>query len=96
MVPLPSQETWAKVIDVMERIGIVHEQRPEEQRLAGVVPSGFLNMNGAQVEIQVVATGSATAEVKIRAYGQEGLIKQRTAPKAVDRLITELAMPAQS
>ncbi len=52
----------------------------------GVVRSGALDMAPALVRVQVDTTGAGGSRVRVRATGREGLIKQRIAAKAVDRL----------
>lgn len=89
-LPLPAEQAWTKVFEVFERVGIVEEQHLEEQRLVGIIPSGFGGMNGAYVEVQVLAAGDAATDVKVQASAQEGLIKQKTAPKAVEKVLNEL------
>ncbi|MGH3350806.1 MAG: hypothetical protein ACRDPS_09095 [Nocardioides sp.] len=91
ILPLPAEHAWTKAFEAFERVGIVEERRLEEQRIVGIVPSGFGGMNGAHVEVQVLAAGDAAADVKVQASAQEGLIKQKTAPKAVEKFLNELS-----
>lgn len=89
-LPLSAERAWAKVFEAFGRIGIVEEQRLEEQKIVGIVPSGVGGMNGAYLEVQVFAAGKDATEVKVQASAQEGLIRQKTAPKALDKFLSEL------
>lgn len=53
----------------------------------GIVASGAMNMVPAlvRVDVEPAADGAAT-QVRVRATGREGLIKQKIAGKAVDRI----------
>ena len=54
--------------------------------LAAVIGSGFLNTNPAVVCLEFVSVDDTTTQVVISATAKEGLIKQKTAEKAVARL----------
>jgi len=58
--------------------------------LRAVVGSGYLNMNPAVVYLEILEGSSDTCEVTITAAAKEGLIKQRTADKAIQRVASEL------
>lgn len=57
---------------------------------SGVVGSGFFNLNPAIVQAQIVGVEAETCTVILTGAAKEGLIKQRTARKAVHRLADEL------
>jgi hypothetical protein len=52
----------------------------------GIVASGAMNLAPALVRVQADTAGPGKARVHIRATGKEGLIKQRIAAKAADRI----------
>lgn len=52
----------------------------------GLVGSGASNMVPAMVRVHIEATDAGGSRVDVRATGREGLIKQRIAAKAVDRV----------
>ena len=52
----------------------------------GIVASGAMNLVPALVWVQAEAAGRGGSRVHVRATGKEGLIKQRIAAKAVDRI----------
>jgi hypothetical protein len=62
--------------------------------VSGVVGSGFLNLNPAVVHMEIVAIESGRCRVLLTGAAKEGLIKQRTAEKAVNRLAAALNMLA--
>jgi hypothetical protein len=55
-------------------------------KVSGVVGSGFLNMNPAVVHMEIISISSITCTVSLTGAAKEGLIKQKTAEKAVKRL----------
>lgn len=60
----------------------------------GLVGSGAWNMAPALVRVDVEPTAAGGSRVRVRATGQEGLIKQRIAAKAVDRICDAVARHA--
>lgn len=52
----------------------------------GLVDSGVWNMAPALVRVDVEPTAAGGSRLRVRATGQEGLIKQHIAAKAVDRI----------
>jgi hypothetical protein len=58
--------------------------------LSAIVGSGFLGMNPTLLHVEVVATSDSGSEVSISAAAKEGLIKQRSAAKAVGKFKEEL------
>lgn len=54
--------------------------------LKAVMGSGFLNMNPAVVFLEILEGSSDTCEVTITSAAKEGLIKQHTAEKAIQRI----------
>jgi hypothetical protein len=60
-------------------------------RLSGHLGSGFRNMNPTVFVIAISDISvTATANVDIRTAAKEGLIKQRSAQKAIDRLCASI------
>ncbi len=58
--------------------------------LKAVIGSGFLNMNPAVVYLEILEADSTSCVVTITAAAKEGLIKQHTAAKAVQRVVSGL------
>ena len=83
---LPAADAAALAGGVLAQLGQLEWSEADGQggyALRGVVGSGWLNMNPTVVDIRLPASGPAV----IRAAAKEGLIKQRTAEKAVRRVI---------
>ena len=59
-------------------------------KISGVIGSGFLKMNPAIVHVEITAIDAAGCTVSITGAAKEGLIKQRTAEKAVNRVAAAL------
>lgn len=73
--------TLKKAHDKIVKIGKIVEENDEEGFYLITVGSGFLNMNPAIVIVKLT-----DKKIKIVGYAKEGLIKQNTAKKAVDRI----------
>lgn len=72
--------------DALTRIGQIIEDRPERDEIIARVGAGFADMNFA---VMVV---SFTGEyISVASYAKEGLVKQRTAKKAIDNLKRSLS-----
>ncbi len=80
--------------DALSAAGVINredDQTPSTYRLTGAVDAGFMNMNPAIVTMTLSTDGSGECRVHLHAAAQEGLINQRTARTAVERLVTQLA-----
>ena len=69
-----------------------HRQRRRERHLefpkiSAVIGSGFLKMNPAVVHVEVVGVDDHGCTLQITGAAKEGLIRQRTAEKAVARVV---------
>ena len=67
------------------KIGKIIEENIDDCYYVAVVGAGVFNMNPAIVIVKLL-----DKKVKIIAYAKEGLIKQDTTKKAVDRVVKEL------
>ena len=56
-------------------------------KLTGILGSGFLNANPAVVHIEVLIATDSACTVRVRGAAKESLIRQRTAERAVDRVV---------
>jgi len=56
-------------------------------KISGVIGSGMLNMNPTVVHLEVIGSDKTRTDLLITAAAKEGLIKQRTAEKAVNRVV---------
>ena len=55
-------------------------------KISGVVASGFFNMNPTLVHVEVIGVDHASCTLLLSGSAKEGLIKQRSAEKAVGRV----------
>lgn len=58
--------------------------------ISGVVGSGFFNKNPTILSAMITAIASDSCTIVVSGAAKEGLIKQRSAVKAVDRLVAAL------
>jgi hypothetical protein len=61
--------------------------------LAAVIKSGFLNMNPTVIYAEVIGAEGDTCTLALTGAAKEGLIKQRSAEKAVARLAAAIGRP---
>src|SRR5437762_5534294 len=88
-----AREVLQAVFRILVSMGEITDESAEASgrpRISTVVGSGFLRMNPALVHVQVVPASEHASEVIVSAAAKEGLIKQRTAEKAVGRFREEL------
>ncbi|MCH7903213.1 MAG: hypothetical protein IH944_01445 [Armatimonadetes bacterium] len=64
--------------------------RSEQPKISAVVGSGALNMNPTILSIAVVDWNTESCTILVFAAAKEGLIKQKTAEKAVHRFVNLL------
>ena len=90
---VPPEKALKFGFSVLTKIGTLQtddDNRPPYPLLKAVVKSGFLNMNPAVVYLEILDWDSAACEVTVTAAAKEGLIKQHTAAKAVQRVVSAL------
>ena len=69
------------------RIADDREAAPSQYpKISGVVESGFFNMNPTLVHVEVIGVDDASCTLLLSGSAKEGLIKQRSAEKAVGRV----------
>lgn len=83
---MPKPYSFAEVIDILSGLGTFAEVDYERSYLALLTTSGFMNMNPAVVELSV-SGGAVYAD----AHAKEGLIKQGTADKAIEKVFNALS-----
>jgi|GEM_PF-2263029 len=69
---------------------IVNEDEAGESifpKLTGILGSGFLNANPAVVRVEVLIATDSACTVRVRAAAKESIIRQRTAERAVERVV---------
>ena len=75
--------------DAVARLGHLTERQNggREPTVAGVVGGGFFNANPAVVRVRLTPLSDGRCTASVTAYAKEGLIRQRTAEKAVRRVL---------
>ncbi|HEY2641768.1 MAG TPA: hypothetical protein VGI66_18000 [Streptosporangiaceae bacterium] len=89
VIEKPCDETFAQVIRAVGALGTVIEAATPVLGVAmirGVIGAGYMNVNPAVVTVSMTAKGVGQTAVHIRGAAKEGLISQRTAQKAAERL----------
>lgn len=86
-VQLPFGEAFRSVVEALKKVGSVQTTQEKFGRVVGRVGSGFLNMNKADVTIQVEAIDQGKSKIILKATSQEGLISQNSGAKAITRLL---------
>lgn len=83
---MPKPHAFSETAEILRSVGTLAEVDSERGRLVLVTTSGLMNMNPAVVELSV-SGGAVYAD----AHAKEGLVKQHTAEKAVERVFEALA-----
>ncbi|MBV6879602.1 hypothetical protein NG800_004900 [Epilithonimonas ginsengisoli] len=87
IVEMNFEETFATIKNAYSTVGKIQSFQEKFGRLTGSIGSGVLNMNKADVTINIKKIGDSTSEIKIIASAQEGLISQNTCGKAITRTL---------
>ena len=85
------RKTTIRILSGMGRISDEMDHQSLPAIILAVVGSGFFKMNPTSVQVQVVSSGESDSDVIISAAAKEGLIKQRSAEKAVRRIRAALS-----
>ena len=56
-------------------------------KISGIIGSGFLKMNPTMVHVEVIVVENDSCLLLVSGAAKEGLIKQRSAQKAVNRIV---------
>jgi len=78
----------AKTLRVLQAIGsqIDDASDGDSGPISAVVWSGYLHLNPTFIQVHVSATSSDCSRLTIKGFAREGLIKQKSALTAVDRI----------
>ena len=82
-----------RMVSVLGKLGKLKAEDSDKTpypSLKAVVGSGFLNMNPAVVYLEILQATPTACEITVTGLAKEGVIKQRTAAKAVQRVIAAL------
>lgn len=88
-VPMNPRAALTAAFRALSTVGeiVADEVTPDEPVLRAVVGAGTLGLNPAVIELSVEAISEAEAKITVRATAKEGLIKQHTAEKALQRVL---------
>jgi hypothetical protein len=82
----------ANVREILESIGTLtneFDSANPRDRISAIVGSGHMNLNPTIVHVQIDSSEGATV-LTIRALAKEGLVKQESAQRAIERIETLL------
>ena len=88
-----------RVSELLDRIGRMVDPKELEDtpfpRVAAVVGSGFFRLNPTLVQVEITEEEEGRCTLRIQGAAKEGLIKQRSAQKAVNRVAEALGAPTE-
>ena len=82
-VTISKENTLEYCEKILKKQGNILKYDEDNQRLIAIVGSGFWNLNPTIIVLQIT-----NGEVHISAAAKEGLIKQHSAKKAIDKFIS--------
>ena len=90
---VPADKALSLGFFVLSKLGELQKKGTEDAPypfLKAVVKAGFFNMNPSVVYFEILQGNSLSCTVTVTGAAKEGLIKQKTAEKAVQRVMTRL------
>jgi len=90
---LPAEKALRLGFFVLSKLGDLQKKGGEDAPypfLKAVVKAGFFNMNPSVVYFEILQGDSSSCTVTVTGIAKEGLIKQKTAEKAVQKVMTYL------
>ena len=87
-------DVQASLCEILGSIGTLTDEFASEtppDSISAIVGSGELNMNPTIVHVQVVELSELATSLFIRALAKEGLVKQQSAQRAIERIKTLLS-----
>ena len=86
----PADAALRRVVQALDQAGEIHPSETDAPGARAVVGAGALNMNPAVVDATIEPLGENRTRVNLRAAAKEGLIKQKTAEKAIEQVAAAL------
>lgn len=86
-------EVQAGVAEIFSNIGKLTDEfasETPEDCLSAIVGSGQMNLNPTIVHVHIVESSGDTTLLSLRALAKEGLMKQQSAQRAIERIKTLL------
>ena len=93
-VPLAAGEVRIRTSQVLRSLGVLVDDfalETEPDTLSAVVGSGHMNLNPTIVHVQFVGASDNSSQLAIKGIAKEGIVKQDSARKAVERIIALLS-----
>jgi hypothetical protein len=88
---VPADKALRAGFSILSRIGEIQKKETEETFypcLIVVAKGGFLNMNPSVIYFQILHADSSSCTVTVTGAAKEGRIKQKTAERVVQRVMT--------
>jgi hypothetical protein len=81
-----------KALQILRREGrILDQKNAEHDSLSAVVGSGHLNLNPTIIHVKLSATSAERTQLSLRGVAKEGLLKQDSARRAVEKITALLS-----
>jgi len=87
-------DVQASLCEILGSIGTLTDEFASETLpncMSAIVGSGQMNMNPTIVHVQVIESSEVATLLFIRALAKEGLVKQQSAQRAIERIKTLLS-----
>lgn len=89
-MPIPASRPFQFALSALNTVGSVQSGSEETGILTGLIGSGALGMNPAELIVQVSARTDSESYISLLARAEEGLINQHTGPKAIAKFLQTL------
>jgi outer membrane lipoprotein SlyB len=86
----PADAALRRVVKALDDAGEIRPTESDAPGARAVIGSGFLSMNPAVVDASLEPIDDKRTRVVLRASAKEGLIKQKTAEKAIEQVSSAL------
>jgi len=93
LLNVPADKALRLGFAILSRLGELQKKGTEDAPypfLKAVVKAGFFNMNPSVIYFEILQGDSSSCTVTLTGAAKEGLIKQKIAEKAVQRVMTDL------
>lgn len=87
IIEVSYDEAFLKFKNAFAKVGKIQSFQETFGRITGSISSGILNMNKADVTINIKKIEDSISEIRIVATSQEGLVSQNTCGKAITRIL---------
>ena len=91
VIPFPISNVRAKVFSVLHSVGTITDEFVAERpidTISAIVGSGNMNLNPTIVHVRITQSSDTSTTLSFQALAKEGLIKQQSAKRAIERIET--------